>query len=192
MMPAEKQTARRAHRPPVGLVVLACFIVVPLAEIAVLIEIGGWLGLGPTLGLIVLTAVVGAWMLRRQGLAVLGRAQQQMRHGAMPVQEVFEGFCLVIAGALLLTPGFLTDVAGALLLLPPVRAQLYRGVRHRFEEQIAAADARAWGGRPAGDPHSSANGPAPANDPAAPIIDVEFDEVEGEMPEPRGSWGRRR
>ena len=101
-----------------------------------LIEVGGWLGLGPTLALIILTAVVGTWMLRRQGSAVLRRAQQQMQQGAMPVAEVFEGFCLVIAGALLLTPGFLTDTAGALLLLPPVRAFLYRRMRRRFEEQV--------------------------------------------------------
>ena len=120
-------------------ILLAGFIVVPLAEIAVLIEVGGWLGLAPTLALIILTAVVGTWMLRRQGTAVLRRAQQQMQQGAVPLAAVFEGFCLVIAGALLLTPGFLTDTAGALLLLPPVRALLYRRMRRRFEEQVRAA-----------------------------------------------------
>jgi UPF0716 protein FxsA len=178
-MLSEKQTARRAWRPPISLIVLVCFIAVPLAEIAVLIKVGGWIGLGPTLALIVLTAIAGAWMLRRQGLAVLRRAQQQMQQGVAPVGEVFEGFCLVIAGALLLTPGFLTDGAGALLLLPPVRAWLYRRMRHRIEEQVL-----------------SGAGPArqdqPAQDRAGPVIDVEFDEVPDEMPEPRGSWGRRR
>ena len=143
MMLSEKQTARRAWRPPIALIVLVCFIVVPLAEIAVLIKVGGWLGLGPTLALIVLTAVAGAWMLRRQGLEVLRRAQQQMQDGTPPVAEVFEGFCLVIAGALLLTPGFLTDAAGALLLLPPLRAWLYRRMRRRIEEQVLSGAHRA-------------------------------------------------
>ena len=179
MMLSEKQTARPAWRPPIALIVLACFIIVPLAEIAVLIEVGGWLGLGPTLALIVLTAVAGAWMLRRQGLAVLRRAQQQMQDGTAPVAEVFEGFCLVIAGALLLTPGFLTDAAGALLLLPPVRALLYRRMRRRIEEQVLSGASPGKQQDP------------PAQDRAPPVIDVEFEEVPDDMPEPRGSWGRR-
>jgi UPF0716 protein FxsA len=179
MMLSEKQTGRRAR--PIGLILLTAFIVVPLAEIAVLIEVGGWLGLGPTLALIILTAVVGAWLLRRQGVAVLRRAQQQMQQGGMPIVEVFEGFCLVIAGALLLAPGFLTDTAGALLLLPPVRAFLHRRVQRRLEEQVRARTS----------PHAGAGGPAERDRP--PVIDAEFEEVEpGEMPEPRGNWGRRR
>jgi UPF0716 protein FxsA len=189
MMLSEKQTGRRAR--PIGLILLAGFIVVPLAEIAVLIEVGGWLGIGPTLALIILTAVVGAWMLRRQGTAVLRRAQQQMQQGAVPLVEVFEGFCLVIAGALLLTPGFLTDTAGALLLLPPVRAFLYRRVRRRLEEQVQA------GGPP---PHAGAGPgpggreqPPPGGGSRPPVIDAEFEEVEPrDMPEPRGSWKGRR
>jgi UPF0716 protein FxsA len=188
MMLSEKQTGRRAR--PIGLILLAGFIVVPLAEIAVLIQVGGWLGLGPTLALIILTAVVGAWMLRRQGLAVLRRAQQQMQQGAMPIAEVFEGFCLVIAGALLLTPGFLTDTVGALLLLPPVRAFLYRRVRGRLEEQVQAGA----GGGPGGHdqpPQGGARKDGPRPERTPPVIDAEFEEVEpGDMPEPRGSWKR--
>jgi UPF0716 protein FxsA len=195
MMLSEKQTARRARRRPIGLMLLAGFIVVPLAEIAVLIEVGGWLGLGPTLALLILSAVAGAWLLRRQGVTVLRRAQQQMQQGSAPIVEVFEGFCLVIAGALLLTPGFLTDTAGALLLLPPVRAFLYRRVRRRLEEQVCSGAAQAW---PAGGPQGRDTAPQdgapqdrrPQN--RAPVIDAEFEEVEpGDMPEPRGSWGRR-
>jgi UPF0716 protein FxsA len=178
MMLSEKQTGRAR---PIGLLLLAGFIVVPLAEIAVLIEVGGWIGLGPTLALIILTAVVGAWMLRRQGVAVLRRAQQQMQQGSVPIAEVFEGFCLVIAGALLLTPGFLTDTVGALLLLPPVRALLYRRVRHQLEQQVRAEA-----------PSGGARDGAARQDQSAPVIDAEFEEVEpGEMPEPRGSWRRR-
>jgi UPF0716 protein FxsA len=191
MMLSEKQTGRRAR--PIGLILLAGFIVVPLAEIAVLIEVGGWIGLGPTLALIILTAVVGTWMLRHQGVAVLRRAQQQMQQGSMPIVEVFEGFCLVIAGALLLTPGFLTDTAGALLLLPPVRASLYRRVRHQLEEQVRA------GARPAESvdaghtpPLGGARKDGPRQGRTPPVIDAEFEEVQpGDMPEPRGTWKPR-
>jgi len=194
MMLSEKQTGRRAR--PIGLILLAGFIVVPLAEIAVLIEVGGWIGLGPTLALIILTAVVGTWMLRHQGVAVLRRAQQQMQQGSMPIVEVFEGFCLVIAGALLLTPGFLTDTAGALLLLPPVRASLYRRVRHQLEEQVraGAAGARPAEGVDAGHtpPQGVAQKDGPRQGRTPPVIDAAFEEVQpGDMPEPRGTWKPR-
>jgi UPF0716 protein FxsA len=186
MMLAEKQTGPRAR--PTGLFLLIGLIVVPLAEIAVLIEVGGWLGVGPTLALIVLTAVVGAWLLRRQGFAALRRAQQQIERGVAPVVEVFDGLCLVIAGILLLAPGLLTDVAGALLLLPPLRTFLYRRVRRRLEEQLqAGASASAAGAR------SQSYQPPPGVEPDPPVIDAEFEEVEpGAMPEPRGSWSRVR
>jgi UPF0716 protein FxsA len=187
MMLSEKQTARRAWSS-IGWILLAGFIVVPLAEIAVLIEVGGWLGVGPTLALIVLTAVVGAWMVRHQGLAVLRRAQQQMQRGSMPIAEVFEGCCLVIAGALLMTPGFLTDSAGAVLLLPPVRGLLYRRVRRQLEEQVRSGAAQA---PMTGSPHTR-DKPPQGGPASAPVIDAEFEEVEpGDMPEPRGGWRRR-
>ena len=125
MRRSERQTASRLRLAPF---LLLAFILVPLAEIAVLIKVGGVIGLVPTLALIVLTAVVGTWMLRHQGFSVLARAQRQLEQGVMPVSEVFEGLCLLVAGALLLTPGFLTDAAGALLLVPQVRALLYRQV----------------------------------------------------------------
>ena len=178
-MRSEKQTARPSGwRPSIGLILLAGFIFIPLAEIAVFIKVGGWLGLGPTLALIILTAVAGAWMLRHQGLAVLTRAQRQMQQGALPVAEVFEGCCLLIAGALLLTPGFLTDAVGALLLLPAVRAALYRRLRRHVELR----------GMP-GTPRADQGG----QQPRAPIIDAAFEEVDepaGPMPRPRGGWDR--
>ncbi|NJO36959.1 MAG: FxsA family protein [Rhizobiales bacterium] len=119
MTRTEKQTTARL---PIGRILLITFVVMPLIEIAVLIQVGSWLGLWPTLGLIVLTAIIGTWMLRRQGFAVLARAQRQLAEGGIPIGEVFEGLCLVIAGALLLTPGFVTDAIGGSLLVPPVRA----------------------------------------------------------------------
>jgi UPF0716 protein FxsA len=180
-MRTQKQTTAG---PWVGLILLAALIGVPLLEIALFIKVGGWIGLGPTLALIVLTAVIGAWMLRQQGLSVLQRAQRQLADGGLPVAEVFEGLCLVIAGALLLTPGFFTDAIGALLLVPGVRRTLYRQVRERIAPHIVRAPGDLGGG-PAGDPS------------AGPTIETEFEEIEDnddrppDTPSPRGSWGPR-
>ncbi len=117
-----------------GLLLLAAFILVPLIEIAVFIEIGGVIGLWPTLALILLTAMLGSWQLRAQGLATLNRARSQMEQGVMPARELFDGLCLLVAGALLLTPGFVTDAAGALLFVPPLRDILRRAIGRRLAE----------------------------------------------------------
>lgn len=111
-----------------GILILIAFICVPLIEIAVFIELGGMIGPGPTLGLIVLTAALGTWQLRAQGLATLSRARSQMERGEMPARELFDGLCLLVAGALLLTPGFVTDSLGALLFVPPLRNALRRAI----------------------------------------------------------------
>jgi UPF0716 protein FxsA len=111
-----------------GILILIAFICVPLIEIAVFIEVGGAIGPWPTLALIVLTAVLGTWQLRAQGLATLSRARSQMERGKMPARELFDGLCLLVAGALLLTPGFVTDSLGALLFIPPLRDALRRAI----------------------------------------------------------------
>jgi UPF0716 protein FxsA len=104
--------------------VLLAFIGVPLVEIAVFIEIGGILGLWPTLGVVIGTAIVGTTLLRHQGMATLGRARSILEAGRIPMAEVFDGVCLLLAGALLLTPGFVTDLAGLLLFVPALRSAL--------------------------------------------------------------------
>ncbi|MEH6629445.1 MAG: FxsA family protein [Halopseudomonas aestusnigri] len=107
-----------------GIIFLFLFIGIPLLEIIVLIEVGDQIGLWSTIGLIILTAVIGTWMLRFQGLATLVNAQKQLNQGAIPAKEIFDGICLLAAGALLLTPGFVTDSIGFALLIPPVREVL--------------------------------------------------------------------
>lgn len=111
-----------------AVLVLLAFILVPLVEVAVFIEVGVWIGLWPTLGIIVLTAILGTWLLRIQGLATLGRAQQSIAQQRFPVEEVFDGLCLLFAGALLLTPGFVTDAFGFSLFIPAFRSILRRAV----------------------------------------------------------------
>jgi UPF0716 protein FxsA len=100
------------------------FIIVPVVEIAVFIHLGGEIGLWNTVLLIVLTAIMGTWLLKSQGLATLQRAQESLGRQVFPIAEVFDGLCLVIAGVLLLTPGFVTDAVGFLLFLPFVRVIL--------------------------------------------------------------------
>lgn len=188
-MRTQKQTT-----PALGLILFAALVAVPLAEIALFVVLGGRIGLWPTLALIVLTALIGAWMLRLQGFAVLARAQRQLAEGTLPVTEVFEGLCLLVAGVLLLTPGFLTDAVGALLLLRPVRLMLYRRVSRHLEVHAGGAGPRG------GDPRAG----------AGPIIDADFEEIEPgapepptadtdsppaegpRMPPPRGGWDRDR
>lgn len=97
------------------------FIVIPLLELYVLIEVGSWIGAAPTIALVVLTAVVGAVLLRWQGFGLLRRARAMLLAGELPAIEMLEGALIVVAGALLLVPGFVTDTVGFLLLVPWVR-----------------------------------------------------------------------
>ena len=105
---------------------LAAFIVVPLLELWFLIRVGAVIGPGWTVLLVVLTAVLGAALVRAQGLATLQRIRRQMAMGEMPALEMLEGLTLFIVGALLLTPGFFTDAVGFVLLVPGVRRGLLR------------------------------------------------------------------
>lgn len=104
-----------------ALLLLLAFIVVPLVEIAVFIQVGGAIGTWPTVALVILTAIAGTWLIRLQGLSTLARAEASLQQQNLPVRELFDGVCLLLAGALLLTPGFVTDTLGFALLLPPVR-----------------------------------------------------------------------
>lgn len=97
------------------------FIVTPIVEMYLLLEVGNRVGALPTIGLVLLTAVIGANLLRQQGTATLRRAQERLNQGAMPTAEMAEGLMLAVAGPLLLTPGFVTDAFGFALLTPPIR-----------------------------------------------------------------------
>ncbi|MCP4954816.1 MAG: FxsA family protein [Photobacterium aquimaris] len=100
------------------------FIVVPIVEIGLFIQVGGLLGLWPTIAIVLLTAVIGASLVRSQGIATLISVQNKLQQGEMPTQEIVEGMLLAVAGVLLLTPGFMTDALGLVLLLPPSRAKV--------------------------------------------------------------------
>jgi UPF0716 protein FxsA len=98
------------------------FVVMPVVEMWLLITVGAEIGAMATIGLVLLTAVVGAKLLREQGFATLWRGQRKLEEGKLPAQEIVEGIILAVSGALLLTPGFITDVIGFAGLIPPIRA----------------------------------------------------------------------
>jgi UPF0716 protein FxsA len=112
-------------------VLLLLFLVVPFAELYVLIQVGHVIGALPTIGLLIAVSVLGAWLVKREGFAVLARARQRIDAGEMPGKELVDGVLILLAGALLISPGFLSDVVGVLLLLPPVRAVM-RGATVRW------------------------------------------------------------
>jgi UPF0716 protein FxsA len=142
------------------LIVALAFIGVPILEIAVFIEVGGRIGLEPTVAVVVATALAGAALLRHQGLATVHRARHSLAEGRMPLAEVFDGLCLIFAGALLLTPGFVTDGVGLLLFVPGLRAAL-----------------RAFLGRRLVDPSRP---PPPGG---GPVIEGEFQRVADDEPD---------
>ena len=112
------------------------FLAVPIAELYVLLQVGHAIGVLNTLALLILVSVVGAWLAKREGLGVLRRMQAAVNAGRVPGTELIDGFLILLAAALMLTPGFLTDVVAILLLLPPVRAAVRQVLRRRFVRRI--------------------------------------------------------
>lgn len=173
------------------LLILLAFIAVPVIEIALFIQVGDRIGLWPTLAVVLLTAVVGTAMLRHQGLEALRRVQQSLAEDRLPVREMFDGLCLLVAGALLLTPGFMTDAIGFLLFVPPVRGLVAQAaVRYLLSHgrvHVAGAGmhggfhgAAPGGGPAAGDGPTAGAGRRPSG--AGPVIDGEFQEVDPDAP----------
>ena len=97
------------------------FIIIPIIEISVLIQVGAVFGLWPTIAIVIFTAWLGAKYVRQQGLATLSSVQTKMAQGQMPSDEIVTGLMLLVAGVLLVTPGFVTDFFGLSLLVPAVR-----------------------------------------------------------------------
>jgi UPF0716 protein FxsA len=109
------------------------FVVLPILEMWVLIETGSQIGGLNTIALVLLTAVIGAFCLRVQGMSMLLDAQRKMQSGELPAQEMFGGLLLAVAGICLVTPGFITDSFGFLLLVPAVRAALGKGILRKLQ-----------------------------------------------------------
>jgi UPF0716 protein FxsA len=118
------------------------FVLVPVIELALLIQIGRAVGLLPTVGLVLLTGAAGAWLARAEGMRVFFSFQNELQTGRLPGQAVFDGLCVLVGGALLLTPGVLTDLVGFALLLPPTRRWIQRRMRRSLERRIQEGSVR--------------------------------------------------
>ena len=115
---------------------LLLFMLIPIVEMWILIEVGGWIGALPTIGLVVLTATIGLSLLKHQGLSTLMRARCRMDEGAIPASELVSGVMIAVGGALLLTPGFVTDALGFALLIPQTRQWLLFKLIDRYRDKI--------------------------------------------------------
>jgi UPF0716 protein FxsA len=115
---------------------LLLFITVPLLEFFLLMKVGMRIGIVPTIATIFITGLIGAWLTRVQGLRTLRRFQEATREGRLPHEEVIDGVMILVAGAVLLTPGFLTDAIGFLLLTPPVRMVVRKRLSNYLKGRI--------------------------------------------------------
>ncbi|AIU68032.1 FxsA family protein [Vibrio coralliilyticus] len=116
-------------------ILLLMFIFVPIIEIGLFISVGGYLGLWPTIALVLITAFVGASLVRSQGLQTLMSVQNRLQQGELPAQQILEGVMLAVSGVLLLTPGFMTDALGMLVLLPAPRAAMAKYLMSKMTMQ---------------------------------------------------------
>lgn len=105
-------------------ILLLLFLTVPVIELYILIQVGSLIGVIPTVSLVILTAVIGAALIRHQGLHTLTRVREKVENGTLPAQDLLEGLILMLSGLLLLTPGFVTDTLGFLCLIPALRSRL--------------------------------------------------------------------
>lgn len=118
------------------------FVAVPLLDLALLVSVGERIGFWPTVGIVVATAAAGSWLARREGSAAWRRVQTKLAAGGVPGPELVDGLVILVAGTLLLTPGFLTDVVGLLGLFPPTRAVARKALRARFERAVREGSVR--------------------------------------------------
>ncbi len=143
---------------------LIAFIAIPLIEIALFIQVGGWLGLWPTLLIVVITAIAGTFLVRSQGAQTLLNLRRSMSDLSDPTEPLAHGAMILFSGAMLLTPGFFTDAFGLSLMIPGVRSAIFRAVKSRVNVQS----------------FQMGQGPAAQSNPRRPddsVIDGDFEEV---------------
>lgn len=147
------------------------FLSVPLIEIALFIQVGGAIGLWSTLGIVVLTAVIGTFLVRTQGALAMQNLRTSFGTLTDPSEPLAHGAMILVSGALLLTPGFFTDAVGFALLIPAVRSAVFRYLRSRVKVQSFEMG---------GNPRQAARGPD--------VIDGEFEEVPRDPNAPPSGW----
>jgi UPF0716 protein FxsA len=122
-------------------ILVALFVVVPIVELYVLVQVSHAIGFGNALGLLILISAFGAWVVKRQGVSMWRRLQLQLANRQVPAKEVVNGLLILLAGGLLLVPGFVTDALGLLLLLPPVRAGVRTLLVRRWAGEVTVISA---------------------------------------------------
>lgn len=164
------------------------FLMVPLIEIALFIQVGGLIGLWPTLAVVVVTAILGTWMVKAQGRLALNNLRQSFNRLEDPGEPLAHGAMILLSGALLLTPGFFTDAVGFALLMPPVRVAVFRWLKARVS--VTSFQMGGGAGHPGADPH---RGPAEPHDPLRPdVIEGDYTEVSRDKKpnHPGSGWTR--
>ncbi|MDX1548390.1 MAG: FxsA family protein [Rhodothermales bacterium] len=164
--------------------IFALFLIMPVVELALLVQVDRLIGFWPTIGVILFTGILGGYLARREGLSVWRRLNQRLAEGGLPGQELLDGVIILVAGALLITPGVLTDVIGFIGLFPLTRAPIRKALRRRFEGAVrrgtitsvgfdgwgagfpspeGGTEPTAWGGTPSEAPrHSGPSTPEPS------------------------------
>lgn len=150
------------------------FLAVPLIEIALFIQVGGAIGLFPTLAVVVITAIVGTWLVRSQGMQAMGQLRGSFNELRDPTEPLAHGAMILFAGALLLTPGFFTDGFGFLLLFPPFRVAALKYMRSRVKVQSFT-----MGQHPR---HQNAGTQPQYTQPGDDIVDGDFTEIDEDAP----------
>lgn len=158
--------------------ILFAFLIIPILEIAVFIMIGNQIGLWPTLGMILVTAILGTLMLRHQGFHLISEIQTKSEKGEVPGRALIHGVMLLIAGILLLTPGFVTDACGFLLFVPPVRDSIWSFIKNRVNFQVLSP----------GGPQTMSPGSGENTNQQGPTIDL--DATEFGPSDPQSPWNK--
>ena len=149
------------------------FIVMPLAEIYVLIKVGSWIGVLPTIGLLILDSILGTWLIKHEGGRAWRALAERLQTGRMPHRELADGVLVTLGGALMLSPGFVTDIFGVLLVLPLTRPLFRRLVISYATSRATGYVASSYAGPSAGSPGSTRGTPGgPGVPPGCPDGDV--------------------
>ncbi|MFC2149694.1 FxsA family protein [Candidatus Auribacterota bacterium] len=123
---------------------IVLFTVVPIIELAILIRVGQFLGLLPTLAIVIVTGVVGAYLARLQGMLTLQRIQQDMAEGKMPTDKLVDGMIILCSGILLLTPGLITDAVGFAGLIPVTRHMFKQFIKNKIKDMISKGNVKTF------------------------------------------------
>ena len=116
------------------------FTIIPLIELALLIKIGAYIGVLMTISIVIITGILGAYLAKYEGLSILSQIKTSLNQGEIPTDEMIEGLLILVGGALLLTPGFLTDLLGFSLIIPFTRIIFRKFLKKKFKEKISGQD----------------------------------------------------